>query len=167
MADSRTTGVVRIVIDHSIKEPEVRRFITGVDPSGHSCLVEESPVSPEEGFPGFASSLLATIHSAPPPPRPPGRGEFVDLGVAPGHVHWLLVEYGAGAAFPMHHTDSVDLDLVLEGTMELGLDDGIHSLESGDIVVMNGVDHSWRAGPLGCRLVVVAIGTPPLTTPSV
>jgi hypothetical protein len=51
--------------------------------------------------------------------------------------------------------------MLLEGSLELTLDDGRHSLEPGDVVVLNGVDHLWTAGPEGCRLNVVAIGTPP------
>jgi uncharacterized cupin superfamily protein len=43
----------------------------------------------------------------------------------------------------MHHSDSVDFSIVLEGTVDLILDDGTHRLGPGDGVVMNGVDHAW------------------------
>jgi quercetin dioxygenase-like cupin family protein len=81
--------------------------------------------------------------------------------LAPGEARWLLVEWDAGVEAFTHHTDSIDFDVVLEGSVEIGLDDGPHLLEAGDVVVVNGVDHSWRAGPAGCRLSVVSIGTPP------
>lgn len=70
----------------------------------------------------------------------------------------MIIEYGPGVTFPMHHTDTVDFDIVLSGSVELILDDGVHRLASGDSVVVTGVDHGWRAGPDGCRLSVVAIG---------
>jgi hypothetical protein len=28
-------------------------------------------------------------------------------------------------------------------------------------VVMTGVDHAWKAGPDGCRINAILIGTPP------
>jgi quercetin dioxygenase-like cupin family protein len=45
--------------------------------------------------------------------------------------------------------------------MELTLDDGTHLLEAGDCVVINGVDHAWRAGPEGCTMGFAVYGTPP------
>jgi quercetin dioxygenase-like cupin family protein len=61
----------------------------------------------------------------------------------------------------MHHTDTVDFDTVLSGSVELTLGDGMHQLAAGDSVVMTGVDHAWRAGPEGCRLNVMSIGVLP------
>jgi quercetin dioxygenase-like cupin family protein len=61
----------------------------------------------------------------------------------------------------MHHTDTVDIDIVLDGSIELTLDDGVHVLQAGDGAVIRGVDHAWRAGSEGARLSVIFIGTPP------
>jgi hypothetical protein len=60
----------------------------------------------------------------------------------------------------IHHTDTVDLDLVVTGSIDLLLDDGAHHLDTGDCVVITGVDHGWRAGAEGCTLSVVLLGTP-------
>ena len=73
----------------------------------------------------------------------------------------MVVELGAGSETPMHHTDTLDLQTVLSGSVELVLDDGAHRLDAGDLVVLAGVDHAWRAGPDGARLSAVLIGTPP------
>lgn len=59
----------------------------------------------------------------------------------------------------MHHTDSVDFDVVLEGSVDLILDDGAHPLQRGDSVVMTGVDHAWRAGQDGCVLAASNVGS--------
>jgi quercetin dioxygenase-like cupin family protein len=61
----------------------------------------------------------------------------------------------------MHHADTVDLDVVLAGSVDLILDDGEHPLAPGDSAVVTGVDHAWRAGPEGCRLSVMTIGAAP------
>ena len=66
-----------------------------------------------------------------------------------------------GVATHTHHTDSMDFDVVLEGSVLLVLDDGPHRLEAGDGVVLTGVDHHWRAEEEGCRMSVVVIATPP------
>ncbi|MBL7487650.1 cupin domain-containing protein [Frankia sp. AgB1.9] len=142
----------------------MRRFVTGVDVEGRSCLVEEAALDlvADPGFPGFLSAVVAATSAAPPPARPAGQAFNASvLGVAPGLVSWLIVDYEANIAFPMHHTDTLDYDLLLDGSMVLGLEDGDHALEAGDIVIVNGVDHSWRAGPEGARLSVLSIGTPP------
>ena len=59
----------------------------------------------------------------------------------------------------MHHTDTIDYDIVLAGSVELILDDGAHLLGPGDCVVITGVDHAWRAGPDGVILSVALIGS--------
>jgi quercetin dioxygenase-like cupin family protein len=140
----------------------MRRLITGLDAAGRSCLVAREDVHvTSPGTPGFLSAVLAETTSNPPPGRPPGRGLAADLGVAPGLVRWVLLDYEPGTEFPMHHSDTIDYDILLEGSLVLGLEDGEHQLEPGDVVIMNGVDHSWRAGPDGARLSVLMIGTPP------
>jgi quercetin dioxygenase-like cupin family protein len=83
----------------------------------------------------------------------------VDMGLPPGIVRWLALEWEAGTTVPFHHTDSVDYAFVFEGSVELMLDDGPHQLGPGDFVVLNGVDHAWKAGPDGCRMSSVTIGT--------
>jgi quercetin dioxygenase-like cupin family protein len=85
----------------------------------------------------------------------------MDVGVPPGTICWLLMDYAAGERQGMHHTDTVDLDLVLEGSIELILDDGAHPLVAGDGVVVNGIDHGWHAGPEGARMSVTFLGSPP------
>jgi hypothetical protein len=61
----------------------------------------------------------------------------------------------------MHHTDTLDFDIVLAGSVELLLDDGAHPLGPGDCVVVSGVDHAWSTGSDGCSLSIVTVGTPP------
>ncbi len=138
-------------------------MVTGVDGSGRSCVVSDGEVAFTGGGDrgGISIADLFSTATAPPPARPAGRADFVDLGVGPGLVHWIAVDYAPGAATHMHCTDTVDIEIVLTGSVELQLGDGVHHLQAGTCVVMNGVDHAWRAGPAGCRLSVLAIGTPP------
>jgi quercetin dioxygenase-like cupin family protein len=52
----------------------------------------------------------------------------------------------------------VDFDSILGGSLELILDDGVHILQAGDCVIINGIDHAWRAGPDGCTMAVLMLG---------
>jgi len=70
------------------------------------------------------------------------------------------VQWPDGEESGMHHTDTVDVDTVLEGSIDLLLDDGPHHLDVGDTAIVAGVDHGWRAGPAGATLSIVVFGTP-------
>lgn len=141
----------------------MQRIVTGVDENGRSCVVAREEQAPIVGGPGI--HVIDTVYDsgqAPPPARPPGSGDLLAQGLTPGATRWLILDFDAGATVPMHHTDTVDFDVVLDGSMDLVLDDGSHTLRAGDCAVVTGVDHGWVAGPEGCRLSVTLIGTPPL-----
>ena len=140
----------------------MRLIITGVETTGKSCVVSEEDVAVNPIGPGFAMAIPYATTQAPPPARPVGNAELIDQVLPPGHARWIVVDYGPHAETPVHHTDTLDLETIISGSVDLILDDGAHHLEVGDMVVMTGVDHAWRAGPDGCRINAVLIGTPPL-----
>ena len=139
----------------------MRTLITGVDADGKSCVVSRDELALDQLAPGFAMGIPYTTATSPPPQRPTGTAPLIDQGIDPGLVRWMVVELGPDSETPMHHTDTLDLQTVLSGTVDLMLGDGAHRLTQGDLVVLTGVDHAWRGGPDGCRLSAVLIGTPP------
>lgn len=139
----------------------MRTLIAGVDADGRSCVVSHDDVALDRLAPGFAMAVPFATISSPPPAGPGGSAPLIDQGIAPGLARWMVVELGPDSETPMHHTDTLDLQTVLSGSVDLVLDDGTHRLEEGDLVVLTGVDHAWRGGPEGCRLSAVLIGTPP------
>ena len=142
----------------------MRLLVTGVDASGRSCAAQDRPVAPQ-GDVGLGGILYSVLYPADSLPSIEGGGgrvaDFLDLAVPPGSMRWTLIEYAPSAGFSMHHTDTVDFDVVLSGSVELLLDDGAHLLTVGDSAVVTGVDHAWRAGPEGCRLNIMTIGISP------
>jgi quercetin dioxygenase-like cupin family protein len=60
----------------------------------------------------------------------------------------------------MHTTDTIDFEVVLEGTVVLELDDGAEvTLHPGDTVVQNGTRHRWHnAGDSTARVAVFMCG---------
>lgn len=62
----------------------------------------------------------------------------------------------------IHRTDTIDLDLVLEGDLELELPGhGSVRLGAGDVVVQRGTWHAWRnRGETPCKMLAIMIGAP-------
>jgi mannose-6-phosphate isomerase-like protein (cupin superfamily) len=66
---------------------------------------------------------------------------------------------GAPARHPfMHRTKSIDYALVLEGEIDMLLDDSEVHLKAGDVLVQQGTNHAWvnRSGKV-CRMAFVLI----------
>lgn len=139
----------------------MRKLITGVDADGRSCVVSDDALALDEVAPGFAMAVPYATTASPPPSRPAGSAPLIDQFIDPGLVRWMVVELGPNSETPMHHTDTLDLQTVVSGTVELVLDDGAHRLDAGDLVVLTGIDHAWRTGDQPCRLSAVLVGTPP------
>jgi quercetin dioxygenase-like cupin family protein len=139
----------------------MRRLVTGIDDHGRSCVVSDIEVAFGLSQPGgvVSAEQLFSTEELPPPLGPAGRGDQLDLGVRRG-LSWMMIRWEPGGEWPMHFTDTIDLDVVLDGEIELLLDDGAHRLGPGDSVVVHGVDHAWRVGPEGCTVCVTAIGSP-------
>ena len=96
-------------------------------------VIEFEPEDPE---------VLATLD---------GKDAFGDMGAA--HA---IVE---GARHPfMHRTDSVDYAVVLQGEIDMLLDDSEVHLKAGDMVVQRGTNHAWsNRGKESCFIAFVLI----------
>lgn len=135
----------------------MRTLVTGIR-DGKSCVVREIDCTVQSE--GLSMIQLLDLDLAALPPRPPGRGNFVDLGVPPGTFRWSRLRFQAGQAWAMHHSDTIDCHTIISGTIDLLLDDGSHTLVAGDCAVVAGVDHGWQVGPEGCETSIILLGTP-------
>ena len=154
----------------------MRKFITGTTSDGRSCIVEESDVTtdPVPGVDKLTMANLWNLQACPPPPGPPQTGHFADVRLPPGHVRWMVVDHAPYEehgplthATEMHHTNAIDLIVVLDGSTRMLLQADERDLVPGDCIVMTGVDHAFKTGPDGCRVISVAIGAPnPSSAPS-
>jgi len=75
-----------------------------------------------------------------------------------GSTKWIMTQLAPGFFTPMHATSTIDYGIVVSGDIELGLEEGSTQLHAGDVMLINGVQHSWRAGPNGCVLATVLVG---------
>ena len=65
--------------------------------------------------------------------------------VQPGGTVCRMVDFGPKSEPLMHRTQSLDYGIVIEGTVEMELDDGVKRvLKRGDVAVQRGTIHSWR-----------------------
>ena len=141
-----------------------RFLVTGVDSVGRSSAARDDKVTVQggAGLDGIRYSVMYATPTLPSISAGGGRvADTFDLGVSAGAMDWKVIDYAPGMEFSMHHTDTVDFDIVLSGSIELILDDGEHPLVAGDGVVVTGIDHGWRAGPEGCRISIISIGAAP------
>ena len=99
------------------------------------------------------------LRETPPPPRPPAKASYYETGLDPGHVDICVLQMPANIEHPMHHTDTLNLHTIVEGHLDVLLDDGPHRLNTGDSLVLPGVDHGWRAGPAGCTMTILNLGS--------
>ena len=81
-------------------------------------------------------------------PRSSRLGPIDDMDTAMAQMEAALPEMGKWMEPDnpgMHTTDTVDLDLIITGEVDLELDDGaeVH-LRAGDCVVQNGTRHAWH-----------------------
>jgi mannose-6-phosphate isomerase-like protein (cupin superfamily) len=166
----------------------VRRIITGHRADGRSTVLVDGPApNVKQREAGNASTLLwvteespaslsgstdraARDVAVPPPPLgsifriaefPPDTGGEVrdhetvlrDFGIGPD------VRRGHAPRHPaIHRTRSIDYVIVLEGEIDLVLDDGEVRLGAGDVVVQRGTNHAWiNRGASVCRLGMVFI----------
>lgn len=139
----------------------MRSLIAGVDDEGRSCILQEVSVEDRDIHapgPSFRTDVFA-LTETPPPPRPPARAGYHETGIAPGHAEFLVLQMPADIEHPMHHTDTLNFHVVVAGSLEVLLDDGPHRLDLGDSLVLPGIDHGWKAGPSGCTMTILNLGS--------
>jgi hypothetical protein len=166
----------------------VRRIVTGHRADGRSTvLMDGAAPNVKQRKAGNASTLLWVTDESPasvsgdadgaareigvPPPErgsifriaefPPGSGEELrdnaallrDFGIGPDVARGHPPRHPA-----IHRTRTIDYIVVLEGEIDLLLDEGEVRLAAGDVVVQRGTNHAWlNRGVVPCRLAMVFI----------
>ena len=143
----------------------VRRVVTSEDEEGRSCVFSDAP-PPGTPDAGTAENAMAELWHLPGPPlRVNAGGEIPqgpwELEPLPGGIAWRMVQLppskeaaGGEASHDdpryskdrpgFHRTDSIDFIQILEGEIELELDEETLLLRAGDCAVQRGTWHAWR-----------------------
>jgi quercetin dioxygenase-like cupin family protein len=156
----------------------MRRVVTGLDANGRSTVVEDGP--PPVAFEAASSteivrrpdvrlplpegySVIHQLWCASTTVRrnevdPTTTLQVPNFDTPSGATSWILTELAPGASAPMHDTQTIDYGLIVRGEVQLGLETGSVTLRAGDAVFVDGVLHSWAAGPDGCTIATVQVG---------
>jgi quercetin dioxygenase-like cupin family protein len=143
----------------------VRRVVTGHDANGIAMVLSDTRVSEAEERDGrwrtrvwatpVPGDIAAGTEIAAPAPSGP-------LAYAAG-AQFLVFDFGPHNVINMHRTDTVDYVVVMEGEIEMDLDEGTVTLRAGDVLVQRGTNHVWRnATDRTARAAIVMIPAQPL-----
>lgn len=166
----------------------VRRVVTGHDTNGTAIVVMDGDLATKERSAGIASAVLwitdetpadisgskdraARTVGVPPPPNgsilrivdfPPVKGDIkVDNAAMIAEMGIDSKSRGTGKYVNhpfMHRTKSIDYAIVLEGEIDMLLDDSEVHLKAGDILVQQGTNHAWvNNSDKNCRICFVLI----------
>ena len=104
----------------------------------------------EIGVPPPPSGTIFRIVDFPPEGSARSREAILEeMGVS---------DHGGARHAAMHRTRSVDYAIVLEGEIDMLLDDSEVHLAAGDVLVQQGTNHAWvNRGSKPCRIAFVLI----------
>jgi quercetin dioxygenase-like cupin family protein len=168
---------------------KIRRVVTGHDTSGKAIVtIDGAPkriVTPPGGItdtllwvtdatpaafvnegdagdrdvgipPPPAGSIFRVVEFAPEKDAPPDEGGAALQARVGGHAP-------AGGPKPrhpgMHRTRSIDYAIVMEGEIDMLVDEGEVHLKAGDVLVQQGTAHAWvNRGDKPCVVAFILIG---------
>jgi quercetin dioxygenase-like cupin family protein len=138
--------------------------VTGHDADGRAIFRSED-VTPTKMIPsGDAAFLLIwTTETVPADNNDETDGRLREAGLTLNQGSVIrIVDMLPGKESPMHRTSSIDYGIVLEGEIELELDDGAkRTIRQGGIIVQRGTNHLWRNNTdKVCRIAFVLIEAP-------
>ena len=116
-------------------------YITGSNAEGRSCVVETRELSTRD----LAVAPYAGDGPVPLLVKSTTRARLLKGHSEPGTFQTAIFTWRPGMYTDPHRTVSVDVDVVLQGSVILGLEVGEVTLRQGDVAVLPGVVHVWRA----------------------
>jgi quercetin dioxygenase-like cupin family protein len=149
--------------------PPIRRVITGHD-SNNVAKVLWDDVAPNAKEPRHGSvSTLVWCSDTMPVDIAVGE-KIEDMGarilgtVPPPHgTRFCVIDFPPGRPGRMHRTETVDYVIVLQGAIEMDMDQSTVKLKAGDILIQRGTNHAWvNRSDQPTRVAFVLIDAEPL-----
>ena len=138
----------------------VRRIVTGHDPAGRAVFSADETIEEEAlGAVVWSTAALPADNSGP------AQSAGSPAGIASAGTIVRVMTIAPGHRSPMHRTQTLDYGVVLEGSINLELDDGaVKSVRAGEIIVQRGTMHAWEnVSDTPCRIAFIVIAAEPLT----
>ena len=148
--------------------PPVRRIVTGHDAAGVAkVLWDESLDQPIVGKSGMSTPLWSTAQT----PAEIAIGEDIrdprtlphDTPPPENGTRLLVMDYEPGKSGTMHRTETIDYVFVMDGEIDMDMDDSTVHLKAGDIMVQRGTNHAWcNRSTANARIAFVLVDAVPL-----
>lgn len=149
--------------------PAIRRIVTGHDKNNVAKVITDAPAANAKyPAPGIVSTLLWSTDSCPA--KIPVGHDFEDmgariLGTAPPArgSRFTIIDFPPGNKPHMHRTESVDYIIVLEGEIDMDMDDSSVKMKAGDVMIQRGTNHAWaNRSNARARVAFVLLDAEPL-----
>jgi len=150
-----------------MKVPPVRRVITGHDRNNKARAVRDDIATNISTRPNAASTTIWCTQKVPVKLPAEGGEDMgarrINSGTPPNGTRLMVMDLFPGCRGAMHRTDTLDYVIVLEGEVEMLMDDSSVVLRAGDVLVQQGTIHAWtNPGKKHARLAIVLIDAEPL-----
>ena len=145
----------------------IRRVVTGHSADGHAKVeVDEIATNVISNRPGASSCVVWSTKGFPV-----DNDSYLDPTSAAfkttveGGTVFRIVRYQPGVAPRNHRTDSIDYAVVISGSIDMELDNGVVvKLKAGDVLVQRGTIHNWvNRGTDDCIIAFVLVSAKPVT----
>lgn len=146
---------------------KIRRVVTGHDAKGRAKVeIDELAKNVISNRPGASSCVVWSTKGFPVDNdgfNDPTAANFKTT--VEGGTVFRIVHYMPGVTPRNHRTDSIDYAVVISGSIEMELDDGVVAkLSAGDVLVQRGTIHNWvNKGTEPCTIAFVLISAKPVT----
>ncbi|KIJ22660.1 hypothetical protein M422DRAFT_276875 [Sphaerobolus stellatus SS14] len=128
-----------------------RRVVTGLGEDGKAKILYDDREGRVETFP--SGSIFQNVWLTDSVPADvtretnddPTKGEKLFQGPVNGGSVGNFVNFPPGGRAPMHFTKSIDYGIIIEGEIELELENGEKTvLKAGDVFVQRQTKHAWH-----------------------
>jgi quercetin dioxygenase-like cupin family protein len=139
---------------------KVRRIVTGHDVRGRAVFAIDEAIEEET-----LGAVVWSTDQLPADNNGPAESAGAPAGIAGSGAVVRVMTIEPGHRSPMHRTQTLDFGVVIEGAIDLDLDDGaVRTVRPGDVVVQRGTIHAWcNNTDKPCRIAFILIAAQPLT----
>ena len=149
--------------------PPIRRVVTGHDDGNVAKVLIDAPATnAKKPSAGLVSTMIWSTDSTPA--QIPIGETIEDMGARilgtpppPRGTRFAVIDFPPGNHPHMHRTETVDYVIVINGEIEMDMDDSTVKLKAGDVMVQRGTNHAWanRSGK-NARVAFVLVDAQPL-----
>ena len=147
----------------------IRRVVTGHDGKSVAKVIREGPAAnTKTPRAGIASTLMWCTDAMPADIAVGENAEDMGariLGTAPPEngSRFIVMKFAPGIVSEMHRTETIDYIVVLDGEIDMDMDDSTVKLRAGNVMVQRGTNHAWvNRSTAPARLAIVLLDAKPL-----